>query len=296
MSRSYLFPTDGEPLRLSSRVVSGLVSGKDSFPQYAGSKQRVLTAFLELDSGKPVSITGTQGSVWEFDGAGSIWKGLHKAIVLATNSLPAPNRVKNETVVQLRPHSDRNKLQKEYRWEPTAAEINRIIADIWPKKKGDRLKLAQGVSKRRPPLTYDARDAIDEISKMFWKVTSTIERLKEPSQKGFGFEARERAQSDSDFPELYRALADISDWHLELERRRKSGKGIWYAVVEIMYWHDGIGEAVRRFHERCEGRDKAVAATRRMLAQHVDKFDAHTTIDAELLTDLEWDRRAYDDL
>ncbi|UDL87017.1 PAS domain-containing protein [Mesorhizobium sp. PAMC28654] len=140
---------------------------------------------------------------------------------------------------------------------------------------------------------FEARQAIDEISGMFWKISSAIEDLKgEPSQKSLGFEARERARADSEYAFLYRAIADISDWHLEVQRRRRTGKGVWYAVVDITMWDDDrVGRSVGRFHQECTGKQAAVAAARKLLAQHADQFAENITVEAEVITDIEWQER-----
>ncbi len=290
MSRHYLFPDGGDPLRLSHRLVEGLTFGTDALPQYAGTKQRVLWAMLELDEGKPVRIVRTEASIWQFDKDGRIVAGLHKALALAMDSAPSPQT--NNTIIELRPHAKQAKFKKEYRWEPGTEEIERIIADIWPKKKADRLKSAAGISKRKPPLTFEARQAIDEISGMLWKISSAIEDLKEPSQKSFGFEARERANADPEYAHIYRAIADMSDWHLEVLRRHRTGKGAWYAVVDVTMWDDNrVGRSVGRFHEECAGREAAVTAARKLLREHADKFADNITVEAEVLTDLEWQAR-----
>jgi hypothetical protein len=242
--------------------------------------------------GKPTELLGTHASIWVFDDDGGIQSGLHQAMALGMEALPIPSQ-QTGTVVALRPHKSKRRLEQEFRWEPQKADIERVIADIWPKKRTDRLKSVAGVAKRKPALTWDAKQAINEISTNFWKISHAIEELKEPSQKSFGHEARERARTDPDFSHLYRALADMSDWQLEVQKRKRTGKGIWYAVVEVMLWRDGFGEAAERFFEKHDSRDAAVAAVRRMLAEHAAKFNDYTTVEAELLTDLDWEQRAY---
>lgn len=169
---------------MSLRLVEGLIFGKDTLPQYAGTRQRVLSATFEFDEAKkPTRILRTEPSVWVFDQDGGIRQGLHEALALAMDILPTPAR--DGTVVELRPRTKKQKLEQEFRWEPGKAEIDRVISDIWPKRKADRLKAAEGVAKRKPPLTYDASRALDEASEGFWKIEHAIERLKEPSLKGF---------------------------------------------------------------------------------------------------------------
>jgi hypothetical protein len=292
-SRYYLFPEDEEdPLRISHRVVDGLVRGTDFLPDYAGTRQRILSAVIELEDGKPTELLGIQGSIWVFDGEGGIRTGLHQAMALGMDALPTISR-QSGTVVALHPHKSKRRLEQEFRWEPQKADIDLVIADIWPKKRADRLKSVAGVAKRKPPLTWDAKQAITEISADFWKISHAIEELKEPSQKSFGHEARKRSKLDPEFPHLYRAIADMSDWHLEVQKRKRTGKGVWFAVVEVLVWRDSVGEAVERFFEKHNDRDSAVLAARRMLAEHAHKFNDNTTVEAELLTDMEWEQRAY---
>ncbi|MER9755395.1 hypothetical protein NKJ46_18395 [Mesorhizobium sp. M0166] len=293
MSRHYLFPNEGEPLRMSLRLVQGLIFGKDSLPQFAGTKQRVLSATLELNEAKkPVRILRTEASVWVFDQDGGIRQGLHEALALAMDLLPTPPH--DGTVVELRPRTKKQKLEKEFRWEPGKAEIDRVISDIWPKRKADRLKAAEGVAKRKAPLTYDASRALDEASEGFWKIGHAIERLKEPSLKGFAVEARQRSEADPEEGSLFRAIAEMAERRLEILRRRRVGKGVWYALVDVTRWDDGVGTSISNYHERCEGKAAAVAAARRLLAAHADKFAEDITVEAELLTDLEWQDRRRD--
>lgn len=289
--RFYLFPDAGAPLRMSHRLVNGLIAGEDSMPAYSGTKQRALLALLEMDEdGKPVQINRTEASIWTFDHMGNIGEGLDMTMALAMDSLPTPKS--NGTVVDLRPRAAKRTLEKEHKWAPEKADIDRIVADIWPKKKTDRLKAAAGVSKLKPTLTWDAKEALHEISGDFWKISIAIDRLKEPSQKAFGFAARERAKSEPEYSHLYRAIADMSDRQLELLKRRRTGKGIWYAVVDVTIWRDGVGETLRRYHERCEGRKAAVVAARALLAKHAHRLDNDTTVEAEVLTDLEWEHQS----
>lgn len=146
--------------------------------------------------------------------------------------------------------------------------------------------------KRKPPLTSDARHAIDEISGLFWKISSTIENLREPSQKSFAFEARSRADAEPEYAHLYRAIAEMSDWHLEVQRRRRTGKGAWYALVEITMWDsERVGHSLGHFYEKCVGKDAAETATRALLREHAEKFAENISVEAEVLTDLEWEVR-----
>jgi hypothetical protein len=138
-------------------------------------------------------------------------------------------------------------------------------------------------------LTYAARQALDEASQPFWKIANAIDGLKEPALKGFAFEARSRSAAESGHGYLYRAIAEMAELRLEILRRRRSGTGTWYALVEVVRWdEEHVGNSVAAFHERCEGKDAAEQAARRLLIEHVGKFAENVSIEAEVLTDLEW--------
>ncbi|TPJ99498.1 hypothetical protein FJ872_30785 [Mesorhizobium sp. B2-5-9] len=205
-SRHYIFPEDGEPLRLSHRLVQGMVFGKDAMPQYAGTRQKVASIVVELDSAKPQQIIDAHGAYWVFDTAGDIRKGLVRStgdILSAAFDRPDTKG----TVVALRPKLSKKRAEEEHRWVVGKAELDRIAADIWPKAKSDRMKTAQGVSAKRPPLTYDAKHALDEASADLWKVAHAIDELKEPSVKGFAHEARARGVRRPEHGPLYQAMA-----------------------------------------------------------------------------------------
>jgi hypothetical protein len=126
----------------------------------------------------------------------------------------------------------------------------------------------------------------------FFDVSRAIDPLKEPSLKGFIFEAERQANDDPDFGHLYRALAEMAKEQLQILREKRSSKGTWYALVEVMHWREHVGEAIERQHERCTSKAAAITAARRLLAEHVGKFSDDITVEADLLTETEWQRRS----
>ena len=257
-------------------------------PQYASTHQRVLSVELEIEGNKPVRILEVRASIWVFDWDGTINEGLQKAASQAMSLAFSPEK-REAVVVDLGSRQRRKQFEDDYRWTPTREDLELVAADLWPKSKQDRLKSAEGTAQRRPPLTCDARHALQEASREFFKINLEIERLKEPSVKGFIFAAREHAEN---FPEekfLYRALAEMGERRLEILRRRRSGKGVWYAVVELTKWEsDHTTTVLARYHERCDGKAAAVKAARRMLAEHAEAFSDDISVEASILTDLEW--------
>ena len=293
--RYFIFPEDSEPLRLSQRLVNGLVQSKDSMPQYANLRQKVMGVVLNSQDGKPIEIDRLECSIWTFDEDGEISAGLQDALAEVLNSIhDVPSA--SATVVSIRPQLHKKRLAEKYRWKPAPEDIDRVSRDIWPKTKADRLKDAKGTSKRKLPLTYDAKHAIGKAAEGFWKIALEIGKLKEPSLKSFISEARQRCADDLDYRHLYDALVKMGDDQLELMRRRNSGKGVWYAFIEILHSRDeGYLETIRRFHERCEGRKAAVIAARRLLAENASRFDENVSVEASVITDLEWETMAHPD-
>jgi hypothetical protein len=291
-TRYYLFPDDGEPQRLSRRLVEGLIFGKDSLPQYAETRQKVASVALENDGLKPVRILSTQGTFWDFDREGGIREGLQRSF---SEFMEAGLDTQRDagTVVALRPRLNKQRLEAEHRWALGRSEIDRIVADIWPKDRSSRLKQVKGVSRKKPPLTFDAKLALDEVSSTFWKISSAMDHLKEPSLKGLAFEARQRSVQDHpDYGSLYRAVAEMAEQRLEIIKRRRSSKGVWYAALDVTQWDaERVGRLLVTFHERCDGRAAAVKAARRLLTEHASKFAEDITIEAEILTELEWKAR-----
>ena len=292
--RYYLFPEASEPLRLSQRLVEGLVHGKDAMPQYAGTRQKAMSVVVRNEAGETVQIDDATGSIWTFDEDGEIRGGLQEAVSEAIGSME-PLQSASATVVSIQPQLRRKRLAEKFRWDPSASDIDRVARDIWPKTKADRLKEAKGVSQRPPPVSHDAKHAIEKISKGFWEIVFDIGQLKEPSLKGFIFESRRNAKEDLEQRHLYEALAKIGEDKLEVLRRHKSGKGVWYAVVEVMHAREDCMESVRAIREKCNGRKAAVLAARRLLTENANLFDERVTLDARVMTDLEWEQLAYSD-
>ncbi|MER9302976.1 hypothetical protein [Mesorhizobium sp. M0496] len=291
-SRHYIFPENSEPLRLSRRLVEGMIFGKDALPQYAGTRQRVVSVIVENEGTAPNRILDAQGAYWVFDAAGDIRKGLTRSTsdIMSATFNDSDNK---GTVVALQPKLSKKRAEEEHRWVVGKAELDRIAADIWPKVKSDKMRSAQGVSVKRPPLTYDARHALDEATANLWKISHAVAELKEPSLKGFAHEARSRGADRPEHELLYQAIAQLADQRLEILRRRRTGKGVWYAIVGVIKWNgDHVGQSVARFHEKCEGKRSAVVAARKLLAEHAGEFAENMTVEAEVLTDLEWQGQA----
>ncbi|MCD1644819.1 hypothetical protein [Aurantimonas coralicida] len=294
--RHYLFPPEGEPLRISRRLAEGLVSGNDAIPDFAGTPQRVLSAVIDNDEGQPQEIIRTTGGIWHFDHEGRIVDSLQESLFQTMQNVERGEPRDSGNVVALGPKLGRKRHAEKFRWEPEQADIEKVIADIWPKKGVKRLNEVKGVAPRRPPLTWKAKRALDEASLQFFKISMALSGLSEQGLKGLAFEARERSTYQDDDTFLYRAVAEMADRQHEILRRRRTGKGVWYAVVNVTRWDDDQhGTMIAEHAERCHGQAAAVEAARRLLAKNAEKFSINTTVDVSIVTDIERQADEADD-
>jgi hypothetical protein len=286
--RFYLFPEGARPLRISQRLLQGLVDGTDRVPEYAGTRQKVLEAVLESDDGKPVRIVDANGGYWTFDDKGDIGQGLQDRLRDFMDI--AFDERHTGVVVPLEPKRRRKELKDRSSWSPTAADLDIVAADIWPKGRADRLKAVAGVAPKPPRLTFEAEMALKEVSKDFFMMDYAIDRLDVPALKGFAFEARRRGREDG-HPELFGALAQMADDRIARIKARNTKQGTWYAWVSLVRWDDHrTGEEIFHTHRKCVGREAAEQAARDLLREHADRVAYDTTLDSGVETELAWSR------
>lgn len=295
--RFYLFAEDGLQ-SISQRVMMGLIRGKDAMPQYAGTRQKVADVILENEGRKPVRIERVQGSYLTFDDKGQVHNDLVASgfAALETGMALAEALKKPQSkIVDLTPKLNREKWERENRWTPSKDELDAIADDIWRRKQANqpRIERAQGIAPKPPKVTYEAKEAIREIRTNVMVIDNKLRWLSEAALKGLAFEARENAKVESDGP-LWLGIAQSAERYHEIQVRRRTGRGVWYAVVEILRW-DAVqrtGEAIASFSERCESKAKAEEAARRLLTENVKHFTAETSVETEVLCELEWDEEA----
>lgn len=295
--RVYLFAEDGLQ-SISQRVMMGLIRGKDAMPQYAGTRQKVAEVILENEGRKPIRIERVQGSYLSFNDKGQVHNDLVASgfAALETGMALADALKKPQSkIVDLTPKLNREKWERENRWTPSKDELDAIADDIWRRKPANqpRIERAQGIALKRPKVTYEAKEAILEIRTSLMVIDNKLRWLSEPALKGLAFEARENAKIESDGP-LWLGIAEAAERYHEIQVRRRTGRGVWHAVVEILRW-DAVqrtGEAIASFSERCESKAKAEEAARRLLTENAKHFTAETSVETEVLCELEWDEEA----
>src|SRR3546814_8110014 len=82
-----------------------------------------------------------------------------------TNDLVREERATAGPVVSIVGRRRRQEWERQNRWKPTSADITRIVYAIWPEQAGGsgaRPKWIRGARKRRPPMTYAAKNRSEE--------------------------------------------------------------------------------------------------------------------------------------
>jgi hypothetical protein len=297
--RCYIFAPDGLQ-RISQRVMDGLCHGKDAMPQFADTKQKIANAIIELADGKPTRVLEIEGTFLEFDQLGKVHEYLRMGFVQAMETFAAlerSERLEPSTVIDIAPKLNRAKWERDNRWNPSGEDIDLIEADSFDRSPVTEVKHAKGTADKPPPLTFEAKSAIEEIQTHFFGIQGHIDALSEQALKGFAFDARRRAKDDLDNP-LWLGIADAADRRREILARYRTGKGVWYASVDIIRWETSrlTGRTDSLVHERCNSKKEAEEAARRLLVENAKYFSAETAVEARVVCDLEWqDDRTDDD-
>jgi len=201
--RFYIF-TDAGLQRVSQRVMGGLAHGQDAMPQFAGTKQKIANVIVEIEQGKPARIAQADGTYLHFDASGKVHKSLINSGFEAMETFDALERsmrIKSKSkVVDLSPKLNRERWEREHRWELSKDDLDLLSADLWKMNKAEVAKVVQakGVSPIPPPMTSEARNAVREIETHVFGIQSKLKFLTEPALKGLAFEARSLASKDFD--------------------------------------------------------------------------------------------------
>lgn len=297
--RCFLFEEDGTLRHVSQRVIEGLLRGTDSLPQYAGQRLKALSVYLALDESKrPLRITHHYAEIWHFDEDGSpkqSWAaGATRALEFSDQmrlSPPAPG-----PVVSIARKLERERWRREYRWEPTSTDITRVVHAVWPETAArpiTRPKSVMGVSKRKKPMSYAAKHALDQCFTPTYQITRQIDELEDKDLKAFVDGARERADDPLELVgnELWKGIIAAAEKRLEIRRIRRAGKGKWFAAVEKMVSEpepSHMAECITLEYQECDGKEAAIAAARELLAKHAHEFDELVEVEARVYPEIEW--------
>jgi hypothetical protein len=275
--RFYLFAEEGV-FRIAQRVVEGLIYGKDALPAYAGTRQKVASVRVENDRNEVLRITEANGSYWHFDAVGRIDEALRKDIQAAMDNLPFNNQG-DESVVDLSAKLSRKKWEKEHRWNLSKVDLDLIASDLKISgfsDKGPRLRAVESTAPKQSALPYEAEHAL-------------VRSVGNYSS----FEANRRAEGATN--PVWAGIASLADRKREILARHRTGKGVWYAVIEGV--RQGRGSEAREIFtiafEKCDSLKSAEAATRRLLVENAEKFSNLIGVEPHVYTDLEWPRGRF---
>lgn len=290
-TRFYLFPEDGSLRRVPQRVAYELPHGSDAIPELAGTRQRVLEVLAESEGGKPARILDARGFYWSFDDNGKIDESLAWSLGERMEAHDSVRRARRMKVPDLRPEIRMRELKAKHEWTPTAEDLDRVAADIWPGLHGPAPDIAsvKGTKPRKPALTHEGRWALERIETHIAAIVHELEGLSERALKGMSFEAMRLASHEHEG--LWRGLADEAKRHEAIRAAHRTGRGEWYAVVEVArasrdYAH--LWEQVTVAHERCSSRKDAVEAGRKLMVEKASWMDADIDLSASVRSAFEW--------
>jgi len=141
--RFYLFAADGVQ-RISQRIMDGLCHGQDAMPQFANTKQKVANVVVELEKGKAARILEATGSFLDFDNKGQAHESLVRGGLGALethDALERSKRIGPSKVVDLSPKLNREKWERENRWQLSKPQLDVIADDIGKRKHTSNAKV-----------------------------------------------------------------------------------------------------------------------------------------------------------
>lgn len=285
--RFFALPEEGGIKQVPRALCDQMLGGR-TIPEFAGRRVRIAEAVIEMEGRRPIRLIDVRGSYWSFDENGE-YQLEHEGLRYAF-SKPQP-RV-NEAVVDISPVLEHQRWQGRYRWSPSADEMEMIIQAIWPQMSdAERIAAVKGGGLAPQPVSSDAQRALRTIGEAAFSIQYALADLSEHALKGVSYDLRRQAANFKEEAAIALGVANRADQIREIKARRRTGKGTWYAVIEVFRWdqRDRSGTSIMSAAEPCEGRERAVEKAREMLSQNAHHFGRDTTVEASITTDLEWD-------
>lgn len=135
--RFFLFEDDGTVRRIPQRKVDRLLMGKIAFPEYAGRTMRAAFVILELQDGRPTTIANIEGSKRHFDREGCMRpRSADATLESGVFSLAEEPPSRDGNVIYIDKFLARKRRDEMYRWDPSPADITRMIEFIWERPPG----------------------------------------------------------------------------------------------------------------------------------------------------------------
>ena len=131
------------------------------------------------------------------------------------------------------PEIKRKEQEAKENWTLTAEDLDRIAADLWPSVHGpaDEVTSVKGTKPKRPPLTYEAKHALQRLVDNVIQINGILDGLTERALKGLAFEAVRSSTFQDEA--LWQGIADEAKRREQIRAAHRTGRGEWYAVLEI---------------------------------------------------------------
>ena len=148
----------------------------------------------------------------------------------------------------------------------------------------------KGTAKKPPPLTHAGEEAPSSIQSKIDRIKFTLEELSEPTLNGLAFALRRSARAYQGESAFYEIAAVEADRQREIRARYRTGKGAWYAQLQVWKWNDtrSQGREIKTIEERHKSKSEAIEAARRLLAENAHLYDIEISLDAQVISELEW--------
>ncbi len=288
--RYFHLPEDGGIRLVSRRLVDGVANQTDKIPEFSASTVRMAEVTVESERGRPVAILSVRGTFWSFDDEGAYLA--DRDAILSSHFFSRRKLDKSGPVVDIRSELERRRWEAKHRWTPSVDDIELIRLAIWPQAGTDvpAVESVKGSAPKRPPMTYEGREARTAISQAHFSIMMAIEHLSEPALKGLAYDLREAARHDLEYRALKIGAAEEVGRLREVRARHRTGRGIWYAVIDVLEWDEAKheGRSIKSVTERCNGKKAAIERSRVLLAENAHLFGERTTVEASVMCDLEF--------
>jgi hypothetical protein len=134
--RYYLWSAEGLQ-RITQRFHRNLFERTVALPQYAGTKQKIVEAFIQRLTSRDYSISA-RGIVYPFDAKGFLDI---KALALEGSLELSRFRSTETNIFDLRPSIKRRRFQEQYTWKPSKTMLDDVWSDIDPGRPKKRRRL-----------------------------------------------------------------------------------------------------------------------------------------------------------
>lgn len=158
-------------------------------PELANQTWRVASALLETEGGKPVASSRSlarSGTSTSEAVRNATWRGAIEALGMHRESREEVVGA-GGTVVDISAQLRRRRWWAEHRWEPTLAEITRMINATWPKTAGRPVEPLRSIKtswKRSKPVSRHAEYIIDRCRSPIYEIRRQLRDLSEPDLNG----------------------------------------------------------------------------------------------------------------